>query len=70
MVRAWLVDVVAPYYVSAPYGHVTFPREIRFAKSETGFFSSELTLEYLRYFNRYSFERSESFKALDYTLEE
>lgn len=41
-----------------------FDRSIRFAKSPTGFSNAELTLDYLRHFNRYSFERSATFKRL------
>lgn len=39
---------------------------VKFAKSETGFSNAELTLDWLKHFNRQSFEESQTFKDLTF----
>jgi hypothetical protein len=57
-------DVVEEFLIT------DFDRDFRFAKSSTGFSNAELTLDYLRHFNRYSFKRSATFVNLGVTLRE
>jgi len=43
---------------------------VRFARSPTGFSNAALTLDWLKHFNRYSFEQSSTFASMGWTFKE
>jgi hypothetical protein len=65
-----LAYVVFKVHIVEEFLTTDFDRNFRFGRSLTGFSNSEITFDYLRHFNKYSFARSSTFQALNTTLEE